>query len=62
VHLLKKLKNGGMKMFTAEMFEPVITAVTAVVPVAIGAGVGVFSVTWVAKKGFGLVKSMMNKG
>lgn len=46
-------------MFTAEMFEPVITAV---VPVAIGAGVGVFSVTWVAKKGFGLVKSMMNKG
>lgn len=51
-----------MKMFTAEMFEPVITAVTAVVPVAIGAGVGVFSVTWVAKKGFGLVKSMMNKG
>lgn len=49
-------------MFTADMFEPIVSAITAVVPVAIGAGVAVFSVTWVAKKGFGLVKSMMNKG
>lgn len=52
----------GAGLFTAEMFAPVITAVTEVVPIAIGAGVGVFSVTWVAKKGFGLVRSMMNKG
>ncbi|MGF2078805.1 hypothetical protein ACQUE6_13415 [Enterococcus casseliflavus] len=49
-------------MFTAEMFDPVVKAITDVVPIAITAGVGVFSVTWVAKKGFGLVKSMMNKG
>lgn len=49
-------------MFTAAMFKPVVDAITEVVPVAIGAGVSVFSVTWVAKKGFGLVKSMMNKG
>jgi hypothetical protein len=49
-------------MFTSAMFEPVITAITEIVPIAITAGVGVFSVTWVAKKGFGLVKSMMNKG
>ncbi len=49
-------------LFTAEMFEPIVTSITAVVPVAVGAGVSVFAVTWVAKKGFGLVKSMMNKG
>lgn len=49
-------------MFTPEMFDPIVKAITAVVPVAIGAGVAVFSVTWVAKKGFSLVKSMMNKG
>ncbi|MDU3374890.1 hypothetical protein [Enterococcus casseliflavus] len=49
-------------MFTAEMFTPIVTEITKIVPVAVGAGVGVFSVTWVAKKGFGLVKSMMNKG
>lgn len=49
-------------LFTAEMFAPVVTAITGIVPVAIGAGVGIFSVTWVAKKGFSLVKSMMNKG
>lgn len=49
-------------MFTAEMFAPVVKAVTDIVPIAIGAGVGIFSVTWVAKKGFGLIKSMMNKG
>ena len=49
-------------MFTAELFDPVVAAITKVVPIAIGAGVGVFSVTWVAKKGFSLVKSMMNKG
>lgn len=49
-------------MITSEMFEPVITAITGVVPVAIGSGVAVFSVTWVAKKGFALVKSMMNQG
>ena len=49
-------------LFTADMFTPVITAITAVVPVAVGAGVSVFAVTWVAKKGFSLVKSMMNKG
>lgn len=52
----------GAGLFTTEMFTPVITAVTEIVPIAIGAGVGVFSVTWVAKKGFGLVRSMMNKG
>ena len=49
-------------LFTAEMFAPVVTAVTDIVPIAIGAGVGIFSVTWVAKKGFGIIKSMMNKG
>lgn len=49
-------------MFTAEMFEPVITAIGAVVPIAVGAGVGVLSVTWVAKKGFSMVKSFLNKG
>lgn len=52
----------GAGMFTAEMFEPVVTALTDVVPIAVGAGVSIFAVTWVAKKGFGLVKSMMNKG
>ena len=49
-------------MFTAAMFEPVVAAITGIVPIAIGAGVGIFSVTWVAKKGFSLIKSMMNKG
>jgi len=48
-------------MFTAEMFEPVVTAITDVVPIAIGAGVSIFAVTWVAKKGFTLVKSLMGK-
>lgn len=48
-------------MFSADMFQPVIAEITKVVPIAIGAGVGIFSVTWVAKKGFSLVKSMMNK-
>lgn len=52
----------GAGLFTAEMFDPIVTAVTGIVPIAIGAGVGIFSVTWVAKKGFSLVKSMMNKG
>lgn len=52
----------GAGLFTAEMFSPVVTAVTEIVPIAIGAGVGIFSITWVAKKGFSLVKSMMNKG
>lgn len=54
--------EGAVGMFTAEMFEPVVTAITGVAPIAIGAGVSVFAVTWVAKKGFSLVKSMMNKG
>ena len=39
-------------------FDPIPLVATMV----IGAGVGIFSVTWVAKKGFSLVKSMMNKG
>jgi len=49
-------------MFTAEMFKPIVDAIGDVVPIAIGAGVGVLSVTWVAKKGFSIVKSMINKG
>ena len=49
-------------LFTADMFEPIVTAVTGVAPIAIGAGVSIFAVTWVAKKGFSLVKSMMSKG
>lgn len=49
-------------MFTAEMFEPIVTSITDVVPIAVGAGVSILSVTWVAKKGFTFVKSMMNKG
>lgn len=49
-------------MFTAEMFEPIITAMTAVVPIGVGAGVSILAVTWVAKKGFGFIKGMMNKG
>ena len=49
-------------LFTSAMFAPVVTAITEIVPIAIGAGGGIFSVTWVAKKGFSLVKSMMNKG
>ena len=52
----------GAGLFTAEMFAPVVTEVVEIVPIAIGAGVGIFSITWVAKKGFSLVKSMMNKG
>ena len=48
-------------MFDSSMFAPIVTEITAVVPVAIGAGVSIFAVTWVAKKGFSLVKSMMNK-
>lgn len=49
-------------MFTAEMFTPIVDALEGVVPIAIGAGVGVLAVTWVAKKGFSLVKGFMNKG
>ncbi|WP_195516411.1 hypothetical protein [Enterococcus dispar] len=49
-------------MFTADMFTPIVDALKEVVPIAVGAGVGVLAVTWVAKKGFSLVKGMMNKG
>lgn len=49
-------------MFTAEQFQPIIAEITKVMPIAIGAGVGVLSVTWVAKKGFSIVKSFLNKG
>ena len=52
----------NMQLFTANMFIPIVAAINDVVPVAVGAGVSVFTVTWVAKKGFSLVKSMMNKG
>lgn len=52
----------GAGLFTAEMFAPIITEVTEIVPIAVGVGVGIMSVTWVAKKGFSIVKSMMNKG
>lgn len=52
----------GAGLFTTEMFTPIITAFTEVVPIAVGAGVGVMSVSWVAKKGFSMVKSMMSKG
>lgn len=49
-------------MFTAEMFEPLVTGVKEVVPIAVGAGVSIMGVTWVAQKGFSLVKSIINKG
>lgn len=49
-------------MFTTAMFDPIVTAITAVVPIGVGAGVAVMAVTWVAKKGFAFIKSMMNKG
>ena len=49
-------------MFTADQFEPIVTAITAVVPIGVGVGVSILAVTWVAKKGFGFIKSMMNKG
>lgn len=52
----------GAGLFTTEMFTPIVTAFTEVVPIAIGAGVGVMSVSWVAKKGFTMVKGMMSKG
>lgn len=48
-------------MFTADMFKPVVDAITEVAPIAIGAGVSIMAVTFVAKKGFTMVKSMMNK-
>lgn len=48
-------------MFTADMFKPVVDAITEVGPIAIGAGVSIMAVTFVAKKGFTMVKSMMNK-
>lgn len=49
-------------MFTADMFTPIVTAFKEVVPIAVGAGVSVMAVSWVAKKGFSMVKTMMNKG
>ncbi|EOL46300.1 hypothetical protein RV11_GL000577 [Enterococcus phoeniculicola] len=49
-------------MFTADMFDPVVTAITAVVPIGIGVGASILAVTWVGKKGFTFIKSMMNKG
>lgn len=49
-------------MFTADMFTPVITAITAVVPIGIGVGASILAVTWVGKKGFTFIKGMMNKG
>lgn len=52
----------GGALFTLDMFQPIITGITGVVPVAISAGAAVLGVTWVAKKGFSMVKSFMNKG
>lgn len=49
-------------MFTAEMFKPVVDAITEMVPIGIGVGVSILSVTWVGKKGFSLIKGFMNKG
>lgn len=53
-------ETGGL--FTAEMFAPIVSAVVAIVPIAVGVGVSIMAATWVAKKGFTIVKSMMNKG
>lgn len=52
----------GASIITPEMFTPIINGITEVVPVAVGAGAAVLGVTWVAKKGFSMVKSFMNKG
>lgn len=46
-------------MITAEMFAPLVDAAKEFVPIALGAGVGVFVVVWGAKKGFNFVKSMV---
>lgn len=45
-------------MFTAEMFEPIITATQQFVPIGLGVGVACFAVTGVATKGFNFIKSM----
>lgn len=49
-------------MITAEMFAPVVDGITKVVPIAVGIGASVLGVTFVAKKGFSIIKSFLNKG
>ncbi|EJI7258984.1 hypothetical protein WMI_01336 [Enterococcus faecalis EnGen0363] len=46
-------------MITADMFAPLVDAAKQFVPIALGAGVSVYVVTWGAKKGFNFVKSMV---
>lgn len=52
----------GEAIITAEMFTPIIDGLKEVVPIAVGAGASVLGITWVARKGFSMVKSFMNKG
>jgi len=49
-------------MFTAEMFAPILTEMGKVVPIAVGVGASMLAITFVAKKGFGIIKSFLNKG
>ena len=48
-------------MITDDMFAPIIQEITAMVGIGVTVGVGIFGVVWVTKKGFGIIKSMMNK-
>lgn len=52
----------GASIITADMFKPVVDGITEVMPIAVGVGAGILAVTFVAKKGFSIVKSFMNKG
>lgn len=45
-------------MITAEMFAPLLDAAKEFTPVALGVGVGIYAVTWGAKKGFNFVRSL----
>ena len=49
-------------IITADMFAPVVDGIKAVVPIAIGIGAAILAVTFVAKKGFAIIKSFLNKG
>ncbi|MBP1041638.1 hypothetical protein I6N95_11530 [Vagococcus sp. BWB3-3] len=44
--------------WTAEMFEPIVDAAKAFVPIGIGVGVAYFVVVGGAKKGFAFIRGM----
>ncbi|MBL1224578.1 hypothetical protein [Enterococcus sp. BWR-S5] len=48
-------------IITAEMFEPVVTGITSIVPIAVGVGASIMAVSFVAEKGFALIKGFINR-